>query len=242
MQKKTILITGAANGIGQVLTKRCLDEGYRVVGCDIDKKGLESLKAMSETDALSIFYVDVSNHEQVTFLFDDLKKHGLQPTCLVNNAGIYLGRNLLDYSLEEIQRVINVNCIGAIFFSQLFAKSIFFNQINGIIVNISSVAGEEGSSDAVYGLSKAALLGLTKSCAMNFAPFIRVNAIAPGLVTTDLIKQVPPARMEEYRLIELLKEPILPDDVADTLIFLISDKSRHYTGAIFDLNNGCYRR
>lgn len=242
MQKKAIIITGAANGIGQVLTKRCLKEGYHVVGCDIDTKGLKSLKQTSKSDALSIFSVDVSNHDQVTLFFNSLKEHEIQPTCLVNNAGIYLGKNLLDYSLEEMQRVIHVNCMGAVFFSQLFAKLIFFNRASGVIVNISSVAGEEGSSDAVYGLSKAALLGLTKSCAMNFAPSIRVNAIAPGLVSTGLIKQVPAARMEEYRSTELLKEPILPDDIADTLIFLISDQSKHYTGAIFDLNNGCYRR
>ncbi len=242
MQKKTILITGAANGIGQALTKRCVNEGYHVVACDIDTKGLESLKETLACDALSIFTVDVSNYDQVTFFFNNLKMHQLQPTHLVNNAGIYLGKNILDYSLEEMQRVIHVNCLGAIFFSQLFAKIILSNQESGVIINISSVAGEEGSSDAVYGLSKAALLGLTKSCAMIFAPSIRVNAIAPGLVTTDLIKQVPPDRMEAYRSTELLKNPILAEDVADTLIFLISDQSKHYTGAVFDLNNGCYLR
>ncbi len=242
MQKKTIIITGAASGIGQVLTKRCLKEGYHVVAIDIDTKGLESLKESLARDPLFIFSVDVSNYDQVSFFFNNLIMNQLQPTYLVNNAGIYLGKNLLNYSLEEMQRVIHVNCLGAVFFSQLFAKSILSNQESGVIVNISSVAGEEGSSDALYGLSKAALLGLTKSCAMNFAPSIRVNAIAPGLVTTDLIKHVPVSRMEEYRSTELLKDPILPEDVADTLIFLISDQSKHYTGAIFDLNNGCYRR
>ena len=77
---------------------------------------------------------------------------------------------------------------------------------------------------------------------MNFTPNIRVNAIAPGLVETDMIKAIPEWRIREYRENELIKTSILPEDVANTVAFLLSDEARNYTGAIFDLNNGCYMR
>jgi len=242
MLKKTVIVTGAGNGIGKAITKRCLEDGFRVLACDVNVESLASLKQLFRNEDLSVFAVDVSDNSQVLNFFDQLTKEKEQPAYLVNNAGIYLGKSIFDYSVAEIQRVIHVNCCGAIYFSQQFAKIVIPAGRMGVIVNMSSVAGEEGSSDAVYGLSKAALIGLTKSCAMNFAPQIRVNAIAPALVSTNLIQNVPPSRIEEYRTAELLKDPICPEDVANTLAFLFSDQSKHYTGAVFDINNGVYRR
>ena len=107
---------------------------------------------------------------------------------------------------------------------------------------MSSVSGMEGSSDAIYGLSKAAILGLTKSCAMNFSPYIRVNAVAPTMVNTPMMGTIPDWRKEEYLSHQLINTPVLPKDVADTVVFLLSDKAKHYTGATFDINNGGYLR
>lgn len=162
--------------------------------------------------------------------------------ALVNNAGIYLGRNLLDYSTQEIDRVIDINVKGAIYFSQYFGKLTFGHKRKGVIVNISSISGQEGSSDAIYGASKAAILGLTKSCAMNFAPFVRVNAVAPTIVSTEMMKVIPQWRQDEYLEQHLLKDKLLPEDVAETVIFLLSEQSRCYTGATFDINSGGYLR
>lgn len=102
-----------------------------------------------------------------------------------------MGKNIIDYQSDEIDKVLNVNIKGYIYFSQMFARILFHNERKGVIVNMSSVSGMEGSSDAVYGLSKA---------------------------------------------------PVMPEDVAETVIFLLSAKSRHYTGATFDINNGGYLR
>lgn len=109
-------------------------------------------------------------------------------------------------------------------------------------MNMSSVSALEGSSDAIYGLSKAAILGLTKSCAMNFSPYIRVNAVAPTMVHTPMMDTIPAWRKKEYLSHQLIDTPVLPEDVADTVVFLLSDKSKHYTGATFDINNGGYLR
>jgi 3-oxoacyl-[acyl-carrier protein] reductase len=237
-ERKSVIVTGAANGIGKAITYRCLEEGFRVLACDIHEAGLATLR---EEKNVSTFKVDVSNYGQVKALFEQLAKEE-EPSYLVNNAGINLAKNILDYTEEEILRVTAINYFGAVYFSQQFAKQVLALPRKSVIVNISSVSGQEGSSDAVYGSSKAALIGLTRSCAMNFAPWIRVNAIAPGLVSTDLIRKVPASRIQEYRSAELIKEPILPEDVANTVAFLLSPQSGHYTGAIFDINNGQYRR
>ena len=109
-------------------------------------------------------------------------------------------------------------------------------------MNLSSVSGQEGSSDAIYGSSKAAILGLTKSCVMNFSPYIRVNAVAPTIVNTSMMDTIPEWRKKEYLSHQLIDTPVLPEDVADTVVFLLSDKTRHYTGATFDINNGSYLR
>jgi 3-oxoacyl-[acyl-carrier protein] reductase len=242
MTYSSVIITGGAQGIGLAVVERCLRDGYNVIACDIDEKALDRLRAAHSRENISTFSVDVSDYAQADALFRELEAKGEYPSCLVNNAGIYLGKDILEYSPEEIDRVIATNILGSVYFSQMFGKALRTRSMQGSIVNISSVAGEEGGSDAIYSLTKAALIGLTKSCAMNFAPHIRVNAIAPTLVNTDLIRRVPQSRVDDYRKNELLKDPILPEDVANTVAFLLGDQSRHYTGAVLDLNNGVYRR
>jgi 3-oxoacyl-[acyl-carrier protein] reductase len=83
---------------------------------------------------------------------------------------------------------------------------------------------------------------LTKSNALNFSPYIRVNAVAPGVVETPMMSVIPKKRLKAYHKHELIDTPIQPEDVANTVVFLLSDAAKHYTGAVFDINNGCYLR
>lgn len=242
LSNKTVIVTGAGMGIGKSITLKCIEYGAGVIACDINGILLESLKDSVQSDKLQTCKIDVSDYLQVECLFQKLFSVKPDIDCLVNNAGIYLGKNIVDYTPEMIDRVININIKGAVFFSKFFGKMKLEQKKDGVIVNITSVAGLEGSSDAIYGLSKSALIGLTKSCAINFSPYIRVNGVAPTLVDTDLISNVPKWRVDEYREKELIKKSLKPNDVANTVTFLLSELASNYTGAIFDLNNGCYLR
>ncbi|PGK51769.1 3-ketoacyl-ACP reductase [Priestia megaterium] len=243
LENKKIIITGAASGIGKETVRQSLRDGASVIACDISEKGLAELESILEHSTnLHTYCLDVSKYHEVKHFFDDITIEHADINCLVNNAGIYLARNILDYDIDEIDNVLDVNIKGAIYFSQMFAKLLLNKKQCGVIVNMSSVSGMEGSSDALYGLSKAAILGLTKSCAMNFSPYIRVNAVAPTMVDTPMMNTIPDWRKKEYLSHQLINTPVTPEDVADTVTFLLSDKSKHYSGATFDINNGGYLR
>ncbi|WP_334072498.1 MULTISPECIES: SDR family oxidoreductase [Paenibacillus] len=245
LKHKKVIVTGAASGIGKEIVKQCLQEGAAVLACDIHEPSLQHLKGAvneHEQDRLYTYQLDVSKYEEVARFFAYVEAEHSDVDSLVNNAGIYLAKNILDYQENEIDHVLDINVKGYIYFSQRFGKKMIQSQRKGVIVNMSSVSGLEGSSDAIYGLSKAAVLGLTKSCAMNFAPYLRVNAVAPTMVSTPMMDTIPDWRKKEYLSHQLIDTPVLPEDVADTVVFLLSDKSKHYTGATFDINNGGYLR
>lgn len=243
LSNQKVIITGAASGIGKAIVKLCIQEGATVIACDLNQQALHELYEETESaSALCIYPLDVSDYSQVCSFFTYIETEHPDCTGLVNNAGIYLAKNILDYDVETVEKVLAINVKVYIYFSQLFGKMLFPAQKRGSIVNLSSVSGQEGSSDAVYGCSKAAIIGLTKSCAMNFSPYIRVNAVAPTMVATPMMDTIPEWRKQEYLAQGLIDSPVLPDDVADTVIFLLSKKSRHYTGATFDINNGGYLR
>ncbi|WP_433956700.1 SDR family NAD(P)-dependent oxidoreductase [Cytobacillus horneckiae] len=243
LKNKKIIVTGAASGIGKAVVKQCLDEGASVIACDMNAEALIDLK-QSQDDAyfLYTYQLDVSNYEEVVKFFEYVEAEHSDVYGLVNNAGIYLAQNIMNYQVNEIDKVLDINVKGYIYFTQLFGKNLFQTQRQGVIVNMSSVSGIEGSSDAIYGLSKAAILGLTKSCAMNFSPYIRVNAVAPTMVNTQMMVTIPEWRKKEYVNHGLINTPVMPEDVADTVVFLLSEKTKHYTGATFDINNGGYLR
>ena len=240
---RVAIVTGAAAGIGRATTLNFLDAGYHVIACDHNKPELSNLsRLVADNPLFQAESLDVADHSAVADLFDRVYAKLGHVDVLVNNAGIYFGQPMGSYTSEQLDRVIDVNVKSLVYFTQLFAEHVISIRREGVIINISSVAGEVGSSDAVYGMSKAAVIGLTKSNAMNYAPHIRVNAIAPGVVETDIVKRIPLYRLSEYRRLELIPMPILARDVADTVAFLASDKAKHYTGKVFEIDNGVYPR
>ncbi len=231
---KRVIVTGAGKGLGRAIAKDLASHGFGIVALDIDSMLLAEVK-QSLRDSVTTARLDVSDETQVQDFFT-----GLNPDevfGLVNNAGIYLGKSILDYTADEISRVVSVNLIGAINCSKYFAKLMLPQPREGAIVNLSS-SSIYGGSDAVYSATKAALVGLTKACAMKFSPHIRVNAVAPGIVETDILKTIPTHVIEWYRKSELVKLPLQPNDVADSVRFLLSQDGKNYSGAVFDLNNG----
>ena len=186
---------------------------------------------------------DVSDLDALKTLFRTICDRVGRIDSLVNNAGMYLGQPLDTYDDDTIDRVIDVNLKAPMKLSQWFAQHVRSNGERGSIVNVASVAGEVGSSDAVYGSVKAGIIGLTKSNAMNYAPEIRVNCVSPGLIEdTDIARAIPDYRYKEYKRQELLDGGLNTDSVASVVNFLISSASRSMTGAIIRSDNGCYPR
>lgn len=237
MTKKIAIVTGAARGIGKAITLRLLREGFKIMALDKDGVGLESLLKELDSD-LSVFPVNIANYEHVERFFAQFIESDSTPYALVNNAGIFPGTPFLEYSKQNIEEVLDVNLLGPIFMTQLFGKLLKSKDASGVIVNVASIAGQAGSADTIYGISKAGVIGLTKNAAMALAPNIRVNAVAPSMVQTELIKNVSAERTAVFKRNELLKDDIHPEDIANSVWFLISDQSKHCTGATLDINNG----
>ncbi len=237
MTQRSVIITGAGKGIGYATLCACVAGGFDVLACDVNPQLLAAVQEKFTT-AVSTHCFDVADHAAVAEFFAALDT---RPNYLVNNAGIYPARNILDYSPEEMNAVFDINVLGAAFMTQAFARPLIQNKSEGVIVNVASVA-QYGSADAIYGASKGAVAALTRCCAFSFSPYIRVNAVAPGIVRTDMFSAVPEHVLEWYRRTELVKEPIEAEDVAKTIFFLLGEDARHYSGATFDLNNGFHRR
>ncbi|ALS37763.1 3-oxoacyl-[acyl-carrier protein] reductase [Enterococcus rotai] len=235
---KKIIVTGAGGGLGKAICERSVNEGLGVIAVDINAA---SLKEIEQLPNCQTSILDISHYNDTQQFFNQLKD---DPTIigLVNNAGIYKGESLLDYNEAMMDTVLNVNIKGPTICSKFFIENLQLNNQKGKIINISSISGQEGSSDALYGLSKAAIIGLTKSLALRFFETVLVNTVAPTMIETKMMEKIPTWRKEEYYAHHLIKEAVSANDVANTVNFLLSDESNHYTGATFDLNNGGYLR
>jgi 3-oxoacyl-[acyl-carrier protein] reductase len=242
---KKVVITGAANGIGKATVVACIEAGYFVIAADKDKEGLMALQRVLHGEALEVHVADFSRREVFKSFIPGLRsEHGHDSLyALVNNAGIYHGKSVYDYSDDEIEEIWALNLQSLIYLSKDFASLAAHTDASRCIVNVSSVAGEVGSFDALYGATKAGVIGLTKANAWNFAPQVRVNAVSPALILdTSIHDRIPDHRRKEYQRQEILKDPIYPAGVADVILFLLSDQSRHLTGKVIAVDNGAYPR
>lgn len=242
-KNKVVLISGASRGIGRATAIRFGKEGAFVFVCFRENQSLaEEVVEVIKADGGDgvVLRMDVSSVESVRIAGEEVKKTKGQVDVLVNNAGILLGKLLPEYDEDLMEKAISVNEKGVY---RLTKEIVPIIPQGGVIINLASSAGESGSeSDPIYSGSKAAVIGFTKSLAKQLAPKIRVNAVAPGVVETDLIK----GNTETWRKLRNeqipLKEFAQPEDIAEAVVFLASSSAKHITGATLDVNGGYYLR
>lgn len=246
-KNKVAVITGGASGIGAATAWALAKKAAKVVVCDINVEGLAKMqKAMKKAGHPFLgLKADVANETDVENLMQQAVARFGGIDLLVNNAGIspkHEGRklNLWKMSIPEWDRVMAVNIRGA-FLCCHFAVPRMIERGGGAIVSISSIAVKIGSlvAGSHYVISKAGIVGLTKILAREVAEYgIRVNAVAPGRIDTPMIWEVPAEVNEAYKNAIPLKRLGRPEDIADGILFLLSEKASYITGVVLDINGG----
>ena len=243
LKGKTAMITGCNRGIGKALAEKFASEGANLI-CAIRK---ENPKFKEETDAwvnqfsinVSFVYFDLTDEESIKAAFKVLNKEKCTIDILVNNAGMPAGGFLLMTSLSKIKEVMQVNFFSQILITQQVAK-MMMKQKQGAIVNMSSVTAMDNQGGwTAYGSSKGALISFTRTAAHELAAFgIRVNAVAPGLIDTQMGEE-----MDEKYQTEMLSRSDMgrkgtPEEVANLVCFLASDEASYITGQIIRIDGG----
>ena len=240
-EKKVALITGAARGIGRAIAEKIADEGAEVALCDLKGEWLEdALKACGSKGPRSAGYaVDVSLPADVQKTVDSVLNDFGRIDILVNNAGITRDGFLFRMSEQDWDAVLNVYLKGTFLFTKAVAK-VMLKQRSGAIVNLASIIGLIGNAGQCnYAASKAGVIALTKSAAKELASRnIRVNAIAPGFITTKMTGSLPENIREKMLAAIPLERFGAPADVADAVLFLASDMAAYITGQVINVSGG----
>ncbi|MGD8397704.1 MAG: SDR family oxidoreductase [Anaerolineae bacterium] len=235
---KRVLITGAAGGIGAVTAARFIEEGARVVALDCDGQTLARLQARRPGIAGAIV-ADVSQADGVARAFAQLDALVGGLDVLVNNAGVSLRHDFVDITPAEWRRVMSVNLDGVFYVAQAAARRMLAAG-SGVIVNMGSTNGLMGYPYyADYNASKAGVIELTRSMALELAPAVRVNAVCPGWILTPMQKAEYTPEMRRAFAEKLpLKRLGRPEDVAALFAFLASDDAAWITGQTFVVDGG----
>jgi 3-oxoacyl-[acyl-carrier protein] reductase len=237
---KTALITGASRGIGAAIAREFARQGAKLVlsaRSDELLRLAEELRAAGATVETLQGDISESDHARALVQLCRSKFGGLN--VLVNNAGVLVAGKLGMLRLEDARRMLEVNVIAAINLTQ-FAVRAFPRGAGGAVINLASIAGTQGIDGiSAYCASKAAVIGFTKSAAKELAPQnIRVNAIAPGFIDTDMARQVSPEwfqkRLDNIRMGRIGR----PQDIARVALFLASDDSSYLTGQVLGVDGG----
>lgn len=238
---QVVLVTGGSRGIGFAIARRFVSTGAQVI---ISSRSEESLKKAADQlsdgeRAVDFIQCDISDPESVKSLIDEVVTRYEGIDVLVNNAGVTRDNLMLRMNEEDWDIVLNTNLKGT-FFSTKFASRQMLRQKSGCIINISSVVGITGNpGQANYASSKAGLLGLTRSAAQELASRnIRVNAIAPGYINTEMTENLSDKQKEELTALIPLGQIGTPDDVAGAAVFLASPDARYITGQVLRIDGG----
>jgi len=240
LKKKNIIVTGASGGIGNAIIKKLSEAGANILASGTRIEKLEELKKNFE--GIKILKFDISQSDKIEeFIENATGELGGSLDGMINNAGITQDNLAIRMSLDEWQKVININLTSTFLMSKFAIKKMLKNK-SGKIVNITSVVGHTGNlGQANYTASKAGIVAMSKSLAIEYAKKnININCISPGFIQTamtdkidDKFKEVIISKIPSARLGE-------PEDIANAVLFLSSDQSNYINGETLHVNGGMY--
>ena len=240
LEKKNIIVTGASGGIGNSIIKKLSKEGANILASGTRIEKLEELKKNFE--GIKILKFDISQSDKIEgFIENATNELGGSLDGIINNAGITQDNLAIRMSLDEWQKVININLTSTFLMSKFAIKKMLKNK-SGKIVNITSVVGHTGNlGQANYTASKAGIVAMSKSLAIEYAKKnININCISPGFIKTAMTDKIE----DKFKEIIISKIPSArlgePDDIANAVLFLISDQSNYINGETLHVNGGMY--
>jgi 3-oxoacyl-[acyl-carrier protein] reductase len=240
MSPRSIIITGGSRGLGLGIAKKLVASGFQVV--TIARRPTEELDAaIRESGGMLHFRpFDLADTAGIAALVPAIRKELGPLYGLVNNAAIGTSGVLASMRVSDIERTVQLNTVSPLVLTKHVIRAMMVNSGGGRIVNISSIVSATGFSGlAVYGATKAALVGLTKSLAREVGPLgITVNAVAPGFVDTAMTEGLEDAQREQITRRSPLKRLADIDDVANAVAFLVSDAARNITGTVLTVDAG----
>ena len=240
LKNKNIIVTGATGGIGNSIIKKLHENGANIVASGTKIEKLEQIKDIFKD--VRILKFDISQSDQMeTFIENASKELGGPLDCIINNAGITQDNLAIRMSLDEWKKVIDINLTSTFLICKFAIKKMLKNK-KGKIINISSVVGHTGNlGQSNYTASKAAIVAMSKSLAIEYAKKnININCISPGFIKTamtdkidekfkdTIISKIPSARLGE------------PEDIANAVLFLASSQSDYINGETLHVNGGLY--
>ncbi|HUO27377.1 MAG TPA: SDR family NAD(P)-dependent oxidoreductase [Candidatus Aquilonibacter sp.] len=243
LKDKRILITGGASGIGAATAARFLEEGSRVCVLDRDAKGCEAIRSRLPGLA-GAAVADVSELEQVQTAFADAVRRMGGVDVLINNAGISIRHKFLEITPEEWDKVMAVNLTGVFYAAQTAARHMWerFSSESGrgVILQTASTNGIVGQPYyADYNATKAGVIELTKTMALELAPRVRVCAVAPGYVLTPMQRaEYTDQMLDEVNRKIPLRRHASPEEIAGLFAYLASDDAAYATGQVFTMDGG----
>ena len=240
LKNKNIIVTGASGGIGNSIVKKLYESGANVLASGTKIEKLEELK--KNYNNIKILQFDISQSDKIEeFIDNSTSELGGSLDCVINNAGITQDNLAIRMSIDEWKKVIDVNLTSTFLISKFAIKKMLKNK-SGKIVNITSVVGHTGNvGQANYTASKAGIVAMSKSLAIEYAKKnININCISPGFIKTamtdkidDKFKEVIISKIPSARLGE-------PDDIANAVLFLASNQSDYINGETLHVNGGMY--
>jgi len=240
LKNKNIIVTGASGGIGNSIIKKLSESGANILASGTKIEKLEKLK--SQFDNIKILKFDISQTDNIEdFIEKSSSELGGNLSCLINNAGITQDNLAIRMSLDEWKKVIDVNLTSTFLLSKFAIKKMLKNKY-GKIINITSVVGHTGNlGQANYTASKAGIIAMSKSLAIEYAKKnININCISPGFIKTAMTDKLD----EKFKEIILSKIPSArlgePEDIANAVLFLASNQSDYINGETLHVNGGMY--
>ena len=240
LENKNIIITGASGGIGNSIVEKLHDNGANILASGTKIEKLEELK--KKFKSIEILNFDISESGKIEdFVETASDKLGGNLDCIVNNAGITKDNLAIRMSLDEWKRVIEINLTSTFLLSKFAIKKMLKNK-SGKIINITSVVGHTGNlGQANYTASKAGIVAMSKSLAIEYAKKnININCISPGFIKTNMTEKID----EKFKEIIISKIPSArlgePEDIANAVLFLASKQSDYINGETLHVNGGLY--